>query len=176
MLEIDSLSKESVYNIMLKHLIVMNSGWFKFENLIRTKYPEVIRSKEYMQVLEEYCAGQALALSKALDIKGNGIDDLIALLRCSHWAIFEWLELEKLTEESCRMRIIGCSTQVAAKKWGMEHYDCAAATLTCLKGFCNQISPDVIVKKIFAPPEVRPKYAVENVSCEWLISLARVQD
>jgi hypothetical protein len=176
MLEIDSLSKEAVYNIMLKHLVVMNAGWFKFENLIRAKYPDIVRSKEYMKLLEEYCSGQAKAMSKALDINGNCIDDLIGLLRYSHWALFENMEIEKFTEVSCKMRIIGCSTQVAAKKWGMEHYDCADATLTCLKGFCNQVSRDAVVQKIFAPPEVGSNSTAENVSCEWLISLAGIKD
>ena len=176
MLDISCLSKESVYNIMLKHLIVMNSGWFNFENLIRAKHPEIIKSKEYMKLIEEYSSGQARAMSKALDVKGNCIDDLIKLLKCSHWAIFECIEIEKLTEESCRMRIIGCSTQMAAKKWGMEHYDCADATLACLKGFCNHVNSNMIVRKIFAPPEVNPKCTTENVSCEWLISIPGVKD
>lgn len=171
MLAIDNLSKESVHTIMLKHLIVMNLAWFNFENLIRTKSPAIMESKEYMKIMEEYASGQVKALTKALNIRDNGIDSLIKLLESSHWAIFEHIKVSKLTEQSCSMQIIGCSTQRAAQKWGMGHYICAEPTLACLKGFCNQVNPQMIVEKVFAPPDVSPHGTHENISCEWLITL-----
>jgi len=171
-LDIDRFSKETVHDILLKHLVVINAGWFKFENLVRATHPEVLKSEGYMKILEEFCMGQARELAKVLGVRGNDLDSLIELLKCSQWAVFERFELEKLTETDCRMRIRECSTQRAARKWGMEHYACAEATLACLRGFCGHVNRGTIVRKQFAPPDDPPGGAPEGVSCEWVISIA----
>jgi hypothetical protein len=171
MLEIENLSKETVYNVMFQHLYAMNFGWFQFEHVIRAKHPEIIKGEEYTKVIVEYCSLEAKSLAKVLGITGTGMDSLIKLLQFSHWAVFEHFEVEKLAAESCRMRIADCSVQRAARKWGMKHYDCADVTLAGLRGFCNYVNQQMIVIKDFAPPEVSPQGVLENVSCSWVISI-----
>ena len=171
MLEIDGLSKKTVYEVMFQLLYVTNWSWFKFEDLIRARYPEVIKSQEYLEINEEVGSREAKGLAKVLGTSGDGIGSLIQLLQCSHWAVFEHFEVEKLTKESCRMRVIDCSTHRAAKKWGMEPYECGDLTLVCLRGFCNVINQKVSIRRVFTLPEVRPKGIPENVSCEWVLSL-----
>ena len=172
MLEIDGFSKESVYKLMFHHLYILNFWSFKLEDLIRVKHPKILESDEYMHIIEEYGLREAKGLAKILGTSGHGIDSLIQLLQCSHWAIFEHMEVEKLTKESCRMRIIKCSTQRAAKNWEMEHYECADITFLCLRGFCDHVNRNINIQQVFAPPDkIRPKGTPENVSCEWVFSI-----
>ena len=156
---------------MFNLLRVMSWGWYVAEDLMVASHPEVLKSQEYLKVIEEYGSREAKGLAKALGISGDGIDSLIRLLQYSHWVVFERCEVEKLTEESCRMRIIDCSAQRAAKKGGIEYYECADGTLGCLRGFCGQINQEASVQPVFTPPEVGPKGIPENVSCEWVISI-----
>lgn len=171
MLDIEGLSKEEVYRIMLKHLVVMNLWCFMYDNLIRNTHPEVLESDEYMKIFEDYSAAQATELSKVLGITDQNIDSLVRLLRHSHWGIFEEIEVDKRDENTCSMRIYNCSTQRAAGKWGLEHYDCTDATLACLNSFCRCINGGATVKKVFAPPELPQPGTPETLSCEWLITL-----
>ena len=172
MLEIDRLSKETVYKVMFNLLRVTNWQLYKLEDVIRASHPEVLKSQEYLKLIEEYGLREAKGLAEVLGISGNGIDSLIQLLQYSHWVVFEGFEVEKLTEESCRMRVIECSVQRAAKKEGVEYYECADETLWCLRGFCGYINRKMSIRQVFGPPEeVRPKGIPENVSCEWVISM-----
>ncbi|HOG07002.1 MAG: DUF6125 family protein [Syntrophales bacterium] len=171
MLDVEKYGKQTVHDLLLKHLIVINAGWFKFENLIRATHPEVLAGNGYVQIMEELCSDQARGLARVLGVQGDGIDSMIELLRCSQWGVFERFEIERLSETSCLMRIMGCSTQRAARKWGMDHYACAEATMVCLGSFCKQVNRDATIHKIFAPPEVDPVGNRGQVSCEWVISI-----
>jgi len=173
MLDIEKLSKEAVYDIMFQQVYVLNLGFYKIEDLVRASHPELLKSDKYLHIMKEMGIREAKGVAKVLGILSNGIDSLIQLLQCSHWAVFETFEIKKLTEQSCRMRIIDCSAQKAAQKWGMEYYECADVTHEYLRGFCDQINRKVSVRKVFAPPEVGPKAipVPDNVSCEWVISI-----
>ncbi|HOD29134.1 MAG TPA: DUF6125 family protein [Syntrophales bacterium] len=171
MLDVEKYGKQTVHDLLLRHLVVINAGWFKFENLIRATHPEVLRGDGYARIMEELCSDQARGLAKILGVRGDGIDSMIELLRCSQWGVFERFEIERLSETGCRMRILACSTQRAARKWGMEHYPCAEATMVCLRGFCTQVNRGATIRKVFAPPEADPDGNREPVSCEWVISI-----
>lgn len=171
MLDVEKYGKQTVHDLLLRHLVVINAGWFKFENLIRATHPEILTGDGYARIMEELCSDQARGLAKVLGVRGNGIDSMIELLRCSQWGVFERFEIERLSETSCRMRIMACSTQRAARKWGMEHYPCAEATMVCLRGFCRQVNGGATIRKVFAPPEVDPGEDREQASCEWVISI-----
>jgi hypothetical protein len=171
MLDIDNLSKEDIYKVMFQQLYVLNWWYFKFEDLIKVNAPEILGSEGFRKLCEDSGALEAKALSKAFDMTVNDIDGFIKLLRFSHWHVFEQFEVEKLTNKSCRMRIIDCSAQRAAKKRGMGHYDCAEITLRCLRGFCRSVNPDAFIRKVFAPPQAVPDGIPETVSCEWMISI-----
>lgn len=171
MLEIDSLSKKKVYDVMRALLYSVSYAWHTTENFVRAKHPELLNGEAYPKVNEDFGSYEAKRLSKALGISGDAIEELIQLLKHSHWAVFENIEVKKLTENSFRMRTIGCSSQQTAKKWGMEHYDCRLQGLGARRGFFKAVNKNARVERIFSPPELRPEGIPGNVSCEWLISI-----
>lgn len=171
MLEIEGLEKETVYNVMKELLYSFNYMWLQFEEWIKRRYPEDFEREDLRKIHEEFGSYQAKRLSKALNTSGGGVDALIELVKHSHWAVFENIELEKLTEKSLRMRTTECSSQRAAKRWGAEYYDCAVPASLVRRGFFKEANPNVKVQRVFTPPETGPEGTPENVSCEWLISI-----
>lgn len=171
MLNIRAFKKDTLYTVMLQQLYSFNYMWLRFEDFIRVKAPEAFGSEEYYQLYEDYGLDEARRLVRALGFPREGIKDLTRFLKHSHWAIFENIEIAELTANSFRMRTIDCSAQSAAKRWGMEYYDCGAGGLRLRRGFYKGINPKAKVQKIFAPPETRPEGIPSNVSCEWLVSL-----
>ena len=171
MLEIDGLSKKKVYDVMRELLYSASYAWHTTEHFVRAKHPELLMGEGYFKVNEDFGSYEAKRLSKALGISENGIDGLIQVLKYSHWAVFEHIEVKKLTENSFRMRTIGCSSQQTAKKWGMEYYDCRLQGLRARSGFFKTLNNKATVERIFSPPEVRLENIPGNVSCEWLVSI-----
>jgi hypothetical protein len=171
MLNIRALKKDTLHAVMLQQLYALNYMWIRFEYFIRAKAPEVYGSEEYYQLFEDYGSEEARRLVKALGFPREEINDLATCLKYSHWAIFENIEIAELNTNSFRMRTLDCSAQSAAKKWGMEYYDCRTGGLRIRIGFFKGINPKAKVQRIFSPPEVRPEGRRAIVSCEWLISL-----
>jgi len=171
MLEIEGLSKGAVYDVMRELLYSLNYMLFRFEEWVRRRYPEEFEGEELPRLYEESGSYEAKRLSKALNISGGGVDTLIKLLKHSHWAVFENIEAIKLAEGSFTMRTIECSSQRAAKRWGMEYYDCRHTGSLVRNGFFKAINQSVKIQRVFTPPEIRPEGTPENVSCEWLISI-----
>jgi len=170
-LEIEGLSKDNVYNVMRELLYSFNYVWFLFEEAVKSKHPEELEGEEFRRLYKEFGSYQAKRLSRAIDISAGGIDALIQLLKHSHWAVFERIEVKKLTGESFRMRTIECSTQKAAKRWGMEYRACGPTGSLVRTGFFERANKNVKIQRVFTPPEIRPEGTPENVSCEWLISI-----
>ena len=171
MLEIEGLSKGAVYDLMTELLYSLNYMLIRFEELVRTRYPEELEGEEFPTFYQESGSYEAKRLCKVLKISGGGVDNLIQLLKHSHWAVFENIEVTKLTERGFRMRTIDCSLQRAAKRWGTEHYDCRLTGLLFRKGFFEAVNQNVKIQRVFTPPEIRPEGISEDVSCEWLISI-----
>jgi len=171
MINIERLSKDQVYNIMSELLYSFNYVWFMFEKFVKDKYPDAFEGEEFQKLNEEFGQYEAKRVSRALDITTGGIEDLIRLVKHSHWAVFENIEITQLTEKSFRMRTIECSTQKAAKRWGMDFYDCGLPASFARTGFYQYLNKNAKVQRVFTPPEISPKGTPENVSCEWLISL-----
>jgi len=170
MLNIRALTKDTLYNVMLQQLYSLNYMWLRFEGFIQEKAPKVYGSEEYYQLFEDYGSEEARRLVKALGFPREEIKDLTRFLQYSHWAIFENIEIAELTANSFRMRTLDCSAQSAAKKWGMEYYDCRTGGLRIRSGFFKGINPKARVQRIFTPPEARPEGTRAIVSCEWLVS------
>ena len=171
MISIEKMSKNEVYNIMSELLYSFNYVWFMFEKFIKNKYPDAFENEEFLKLNEEFGAYEAKRVANALGISTGGIDNLIKLVKHSHWAVFENIEITQLTGNSFRMRTIECSTQKAAKRWGMEFYDCGLPASFARTGFYQYLDKHAKVRRIFTPPETSPEGTAENVSCEWLISL-----
>jgi len=171
MLNIRAIKKDALYNVMLQQLYSLNYTWVRFEGFIQEKAPQVYGSEEYYQLFEDYGSEEARRLVKALGFPREEVKDLTRFLKYSHWAIFENIEIAELTANSFRMRTLDCSAQSAAKRWGMEYYDCRTGGLRIRSGFFKGINPKAKVQRIFTPPEARPEDTRAIVSCEWLVSL-----
>ncbi len=171
MLSIRAIKKDTLYDVMLQQMYSLNYVWMRMEGLIQHRAPEVYGSEEYYQLFEDYGSEEARRLIKALGFPRREIKDLARFLEYSHWAIFENIEIAGLTADSFRMRTLDCSAQRAAKRWGMEYYDCAAGGLRIRKGFFKGINPGARVQRVFTPPEAGLERRPATASCEWLISL-----
>jgi hypothetical protein len=171
MLNIRAIKKDTLHAVMLQQLYALNYMWIRFEYFIRAKAPEIYGSEEYYQLFEDYGSEEARRLVKSLGFPREEINDLARFLKYSHWAIFENIEIAELTANSFRMHTLDCSAQSAAKKWGMEYYDCRTGGLRIRNGFFKGINPKAKVQRIFSPPEARPEGRRAIVSCEWLVSL-----
>lgn len=171
MLDVRALQKDTVYEVMLQQMYSLNHMWLRLELYIAEKAPSDYRTDEYYQLYEDYGSHEAGRLARVLALPGEGIRDLAAYLRHSHWAVFENIDIAEMTPTSFRMRTLDCSAQRAARKWGMQHYDCGTGGLRVRRGFFTKLNPQARVEKIFAPCDNRPEGTPENISCEWLISL-----
>jgi hypothetical protein len=171
MLNIRAIKKDALYAVMLQQMYSLNYVWMRIEGVIQQKAPAVYGGEEYHQLFEDYGSEEARRLIKALDFPREEINDLARFLKYSHWAIFENIEIVELTANSFRMRTLDCSAQRAAKRWGLEYYDCGAGGLRIRNGFYKGINPRAKVTRIFTPPETRPEGRPAVASCEWLISL-----
>lgn len=173
MLSIRAIKKDTLHNLMLQQMYSLNYVWMRMEGLIQQRAPEVYGSEEYYQIFEDYGSEEARRLIKSLRYPRKEIKDLARFLKYSHWAIFENIEIAGLTANSFRMRTLDCSAQRAAKRWGLEYYDCGAGGLRIRNGFFKGINPRARVQRIFTPPEAGPEDTPDIASCEWLISLER---
>ena len=171
MLNIRAIKKDTIHALMLQQLYALNYMWIRFEYFIRAKAPDAYMSDEYYQLYEDYGSEEARRLVKALGFPREEIKDLTRFLKYSHWSIFEDIEIADLTPSSFIMRTIDCSAQRAAKRWGLEYYDCGAVGLRIRNGFFKGINPKAKIQRIFSPPEARPEGRTGIASCEWLISL-----
>jgi hypothetical protein len=171
MLNIRAIKKDTLYAVMLQQLYALNYMWMRFEGFIQEKAPAAYKSEEYYQLMEDYGSEETRRLVKALGSPREEIKDLTRFLQYSHWAIFENIEIAELTANSFRMRTLDCSAQRAAKRWGLEYYDCGVGGLRIRSGFFRGINPKAKVQRIFTPPEARPEGRRAIVSCEWLVSL-----
>ena len=171
MLEIEGLNKDDVYEVMREVLFSLSYMWLQLEEWVKNNYPNEFKSEGFQELYRNFGSYQARRLSKALAISGEGVDALIQLLKHSHWAVFENIEIVKLEGNSFRMRTIDCSTQQAVKRWGMDYYECGSVASIMRSGFFQQANQNSKIQRIFTPPETRPEGTPENVSCEWLVSI-----
>jgi len=171
MTDIRGLKKDTLYDVMLQQMYSLNYMWLRFEFFIAAKAPQDYRTDEYYQLYEDYGSYQAGRLARTLGLPREDAKDLARYLRHSHWAIFENIEVTELTATSFRMRTLDCTAQKAARKQGMEHYDCGTGGLRVRTGFFRNLNSKAMVHRIFAPGEHRPEGTPPNASCEWLISL-----
>jgi hypothetical protein len=171
MLSIRAIRKDTLHKVMLQQMYSLNYVWMRIEGLIQQRAPEVYGSEEYHQLFEDYGSEEARRLIKALGFPREEVKDLTRFLKYSHWAIFENIEIAGLTTDSFVMRTLDCSAQRAAKRWGLDYYDCGAAGLQIRNGFFKGINLRARVRKVFTPPGARPEGPLAAASCEWLISL-----
>jgi len=169
--DIRTLDKDTLCGVMLQQMYSLNYMWLRLEFYIAEKAPRDYRTDEYYQLYEDYGSQEAGRLTRTLGLPKQDMKDLSEYLRHSHWAIFENIEISELTPTSFRMRTLDCTAQKAARKWGMEHYDCGAGGLRVRTGFFKELNSKARVQRVFAPGEHRPEGTPANASCEWLISL-----
>jgi len=171
MLDVRALKKDALYNVMLQQMYSLNHMWLMLELYIAEKAPQDYGTDEYYQLYEDYGSHEARRLVRSLGLPAGTIGELADYLRHSHWAIFETLEITELSATGLRMRTRDCTAQKAARKWGLDHYDCGTGGLRIRTGFFRTLNSGATVQRVYAPGGERPEGLPPEVSCEWLISL-----
>jgi len=171
MFEYEGWSKERLHTVTRELLFSFNYMWFLMEEWIRRNCPEKLQSEDFQKMSEEFGAYEAHRLAKTVDETSAGVDRLVRFLKHSHWCAFEDIELTILSDRRLRMRTLGCTAQKAAKKWGMDHYDCGRGALRLRQGFFRRIDPTARVSRVFTPPDEKPALAPAETSCEWMIEI-----
>ncbi len=171
MLEIENWNKERVHAVMRELLFSFNYMWFLMEDWIKQNCPDKINDEGLQKLSEIFGGYEAKRLEKTIDEKKEGIDRIIQFLDHSHWRVFEDIDLTRISDRQLRMRTLRCSAQKAAKKWGMDCYNCSTPAARIRRGFFEKINPTAQVTRIFTPPDQRPAGVPEEVSCEWRITI-----
>lgn len=170
----EKLPKQDLFEVLKNMVLVYSSSWFKSEWIAIKKLGiENFQGQEFGELFEEFGAREAKILVERSIVTGKDADSIIKALKLSHWALFENITLEKLSENTIRMRTINCSRQkYAIKKLGTT-YPCrdVGFPYESRLGFVKAINPSSEVKCIFCPPNQRPPEIHENISCEWIISI-----
>jgi len=168
------LSKRELLAVLKNMVLVYSSSWFKSEWIAAKKFGiENFQSREFAELFKEFGAREAKILVEHSIVTGKDADSIIKALRLSHWALFEDITLEKLSDTTVRMRTINCSRQnYAMKKLGVT-YPCrdVGFPYESRLGFVKAINPSAEVERVFCPPDERPAGIPENVSCEWIIHI-----
>lgn len=171
MFQIQDWSKQQVHDVMQELLYSLNYMWFLMEDWIKQQCPEKLDTEEFHQLSEAFGSYEAKRLEKTIDPTAKGLDRLAAFLKHSHWCAFEDIDLTRLSERELLMQTRNCTAQKAARKWGMDCYDCSQTGLRLRRGFLRQINPEAAVQRIYTPPEPRPENLPEEISCQWKISI-----
>ena len=173
MIDIESLDKKALHDVMLDLLYSINVGWFKLESNLKEIYTQLNQEAELKQILNQVNAEigryEAKRLTRTLKL-GADIDSLIRALRHSHWAAFENIEAEKLSDRSFVMRTFDCTVQEATQRKGLKYYDCALPSEELRQVFFSQLNGSAKVKRIFSPGE-SGIFINGNVSCAWEITI-----
>lgn len=173
----NELSRDQLSAVMKNLVYVYSSAWFKSEKIVMEKYGlDATLSEEFTQLFREFGSKESSKLVELSIVSGTGADSIVKGLQLSHWALFENIELTKLSDNMVRMRTIDCTRQRYAKKiWGTE-YPCKDLIFSheARIGFVKAINPKAEVRCSFCPPDdPRPKSIPENVSCEWIITIPK---
>jgi hypothetical protein len=166
------LSKRELFEVLKNMVQVYSSAWFKSEWIAIKKFGvDSFQASEFAELFKEFGAREAKILVDLSIVSGKDADSMIKALNLSHWALFENITLEKLSNNIIRMRTINCSRQnYVMKRLGME-YPCKniGFPYESRLGFVKAVNPSAKVQCIFCPPDPRPNGTPKNVSCEWII-------
>jgi hypothetical protein len=166
------LSKRELFEVLKNMVQVYSSAWFKSEWIAIKKFGvDSFQASEFAELFKEFGAREAKILVDLSIVSGKDADSMIKALNLSHWALFENITLERLSNNIIRMRTINCSRQnYVMKRLGME-YPCKniGFPYESRLGFVKAVNPSAKVQCIFCPPDPRPNGTPKNVSCEWII-------
>ena len=171
MFQIEQWSKERVHNVTMELLYSFNYMWFLAEEWIKKNCPEDVAREGMLHLTDEFGAYEARRLEKTVPKDIEGIDRLIRFLEHSHWCAFEDIQITKLSDTSMRMSTVNCTSQLAAKKWGMEYYDCGTVALRLRTAFFKRINPAARVTPILTPPDKAADDFPSQTACAWLITI-----
>jgi hypothetical protein len=170
----ERLSKHELFQVLKNMVQVYSSAWFKSEWIAVKNFGfNCFQDSEFAELFKEFGAKEAKILVELSIVSGKNADSIIKALNLSHWALFENITLEKLSEHTIRMRTINCSRQsYTMKKFG-KAYPCKVVGFPheSRLGFVKAINSSAEVWCVFCPPDPRPGSVPLEVSCEWIINI-----
>ena len=173
------LSKDDLFAVLKTLAYAFNKSWLKTEKLAIQKFGlNAFIGEEFIKVFHEFGAIQSKKLKELSILSGTDIDSIIKGFKLSQWALFENIDLRKLSDNTVKMRTINCTLQRYTKAKWQTDYPCKdfGFSLEARRGFVKEINPKAEIKCSFSPPDPRPKDIPESVSCEWIITIQETKD
>ena len=170
------LSKDKLFALMKNLVNTYSWAWLQSELMATEKYGlDDVLGGEFNEFFREFGSREGRKLVELSIVSGTGVDSIIKGLQLSHYALFENVELKKLSDSTVSMRTIDCSRQRYIRAKLGTVYPCKNFHFSreSRTGFVKAINPRAEVKCSFCPPDPRPKGVLENVSCEWIISIPK---
>jgi hypothetical protein len=111
---------------------------------------------------------EAKRLKEALEIKGNGIEDVLTVLSFMSWQLTSPLfEVEIETPSKAVIFYRRCAVQESRSKNGKPVFPCKQMKLTLLSGIAQALNSGVHIECISCPPD-KPG---DGYWCKWELSL-----
>jgi len=170
----DKLSRKELFEVMKNMVHVYSSAWFKSQWIATEKFGvDGFPVQDFVELFRDFGSKEAKILVERSIVSGKDADSIVKALSLSHWALFENITLEKLSDNAVRMRTIDCSRQkYAVKKLGVE-YPCKNLGFSqeSRLGFVRAVNPFAEIECVFCPPDPKPANIPKIVSCEWVIRI-----
>lgn len=170
----EKLSKKELFEVLKNMVHTYSSAWFKSEWIAMEKVGmDAFLVEDFVELFKDFGFREAKILVERSIVSGRDADSIVKALSLSHWALFENITLEKLSNNAVRMRTIDCSRQKYAMKKLGTTYPCKIVGFSqeSRLGFVRAINPSAEVQCVFCPPDPKPANTPKNVSCEWIISI-----
>lgn len=117
---------------------------------------------------EKQSVTEAKRLKEALEIKGNGIYDILTILSFMSWQLTSPLfEFEVETPAKAVIFYRHCAVQESRNKTGKPVFPCKNMKLTLLSGIVKALESDVRISCLSCPPD-KPG---NGYWCKWKLSL-----
>jgi hypothetical protein len=166
--ELESLSKET----LIKLIRVYSRNWQTLDGLwfgnVEASCGLDTAVKIDLENWEKQSVTEAKRLKEALEIKGNGIYDILTILTFMSWQLTSTLfEFEVETPEKAVIFYRRCAVQESRNKAGKPVFQCKNMKLTLLSGIVKALESDVRISCLSCPPDEPGK----DFWCKWELSL-----
>lgn len=166
--ELESLSKET----LIKLIKVYSRNWQSLDGLWFGNVEATCGLDTAIKIDLENWAKQSVTEAKrikeALEIKGNGINDILTVLSFMSWQLTSPLfEFEVETPSRAVIFYRQCAVQESRRKNSKAVFPCKQMKLTLLSGIIQALDSRVQIECISCPPD-EPG---EDYWCKWQLSL-----